>query len=340
LTEILQSAIKNKRLASFLLFLVLAIAFPLGAYLYISSNTKPPRLASCVNALTGTATPRAEVRALTSDVDGRIVVRDGDHYCLNGNGFKVDQGRVEPASASSWNRAQAADFWQENYHSGDNALDINARYPVVENIAIYNTGNVAFGDKAEYITVRNVYVQHAGDDSVESDNLVGATIDSILIDKTFTGLAWRLFNAPCVDNTPNNVVTLRNSIIRLFPQYGMYPGYKKQAIPGYGQVFKWEKDCQYATKLEVRNTIAVANQDGNATRNLNLEANGHLTVSDNNTLVWLGNKPYTGTIPPGWTVTNDPNVFIDAWHKWFADHPQLKKPEHGPDMNYNLRPLR
>lgn len=298
-----------------------------------------PPLPLCVDPLTGVPRSATDIVELSADISGRYVGKEPDNLCLYGNGHKVDQGRIEPADAHTWTRAESGDFWEDNYHSSDNAVDMRVRFPIVENIATYNTGQgVLFREQAEYFAIRDVYIQHAGDDGIESDDLVGGVIDDVLIDKSFSTIAWRLSSsAPCFDK-PNNVIKISNSILRVFPQYGVHPGHADSGkpIPGYSGIFKWEKDCKFATKLELRNTIIVANQNGAASSNLNLSADGNLTVSEGNIFVWLGDQPYTGTIPSGFTVTDDINVFIDAWHDWFARHPDIPKPSAEPDTNYDL----
>lgn len=84
-------AMKNKDRTYVLLLPVLAAA-SLAANLYISSKTKLPRSRSRVNALRGLRATGAQVPTLRADIHGRIVVDDEDGYCLNGNGFKLDQG--------------------------------------------------------------------------------------------------------------------------------------------------------------------------------------------------------------------------------------------------------
>jgi hypothetical protein len=299
------------------------------------------RRTPCVDPLTGVQRSASDTEKLTSDVFGRIVRSSPTNLCLYGNGHKVDQGHIEPADAYTWSRTESGNYWEDNYHSNDNAVDLSVGVPIVENIAMYNSGQgVMLRGSTQYFAVRDVYIQHAGDDGIESDFIVGGVIDDVLIDKSFSPIAWRMSSAPC-EPKANNVVKVSNSILRSFPQYGIYPNWASggEYIPGYATVFKWEKVCQYATKLELKNVIIVANQDGMSSDNLNLDANGNLIKSENNILVWLGKSPYTGKVPPGFTVTSDINVFVRAWHDWFRRHPDIQKPSAEPDLNYALPAL-
>ena len=112
-----------------------------------------------------------------------------------------------------------------------------------------------------------------------------------------------------------NTWTISNSLVRLQAMPTVYKG----DAAGHGGFFKWDDAAPVSPKLSISNTIFRADQDTNH-QDLDLP-DGYDVTCSNNTMVWLGDGPFPGSLPPCFTVTTDRSVWDAATQAWSVAHP-------------------
>ncbi len=106
------------------------------------------------------------------------------------------------------------------------------------------------------------------------------------------------------------------------------PTVYKGTAAGHGGFFKWDDSALLSPKLNISNTIFRADQDTNH-QDLNLPSGYDVTCS-NNTMVWLGEGPFPGSLPSCFTVTTDRSVWDAAARSWDLAHPGVVT---GPEIS-------
>ncbi|MBK5288278.1 MAG: hypothetical protein JJE46_07410 [Acidimicrobiia bacterium] len=85
------------------------------------------------------------------------------------------------------------------------------------------------------------------------------------------------------------------------------PKVHKGTVAGHGGFFKWDDRAPLSPKLNTSNSTFRADQDANH-QDLNLPTGYDVTCS-NNTMVWLGDGPFPGSLPSCFTVTTVRSVW-------------------------------
>lgn len=242
-----------------------------------------------------------------------FTVRSVDNLCLSGGVYSPGIADDEP----DW----------EKYHSSQGIYLQYGLAPHIENVAIIESGDgIRFSEGTDGWTLRNSYVQHAGDDTIENDFLYSGTIDDVLIDWAYAFISCRLDKAQRgAGYPPGGTVVVENSLVAMRPQVGAY-GYNNHG----GQIFKWEKYDKPGCKLKLRNNVFMVT-DGEFA-NLRLDPSDDpdvdyetLIESSGNTIVWLGVGDYPEAIPAGFTLTTDVSVWEAARTDWFDRHPRFEE---------------
>ncbi len=193
-----------------------------------------------------------------------------------------------------------------------------------------------------FYTVRDVYIQRAGDDAIENDWLTSGLIQHVLIDGASMALSPRASSSSehKLHGASANTWAVEDSVIRLVPQYATHKGRGRrdemgQPLPAHGGFFKWDGDPDLNVGLELRNNVFVAyHQPSSGSMLLDLgDVRGSPKVnaakSHDNVVVWLGRSAYPPeghTLPPWASCTRDIAIFRKARAKWFAQHPQFQDP--------------
>lgn len=196
----------------------------------------------------------------------------------------------------------------------------------VENIRVHNYGDgITFsrGDPSYSFHITGAYFSHIRDDCVQNDYMYSGLIEDSLFDGCYTAFSAQS-HASIEDNDGSqNVVDIRNSLIRLEPMEKVYND--KGLIPGHGPFFKWNNSDNKSPGLSLHDNIFRVDQLSNSINGLGIPE-GKLVSCSNNVAVWLGEGAYPDTLPetfdgtPCFTVTNDITIWEDAVQSWLERH--------------------
>src|SRR5213593_706779 len=154
---------------------------------------------------------------LTSD-NISIRLGGGSNTCFSG-GESI--GDLPPAT--SWSSALA------HYSVVPDGPNV-----IVENVRTFDRGDgVAFGKNVPNWTLRRAYIHYARDGCVENHFVFSGTVDDALLDGCFIGFASRPYTT--AQDGSNNVITIKNTLIRLQPMDGVFTG----SVPGHGGFYEW-----------------------------------------------------------------------------------------------------
>jgi len=196
----------------------------------------------------------------------------------------------------------------------------------VENLTVFNYGDaISFDVQPDSSwTIRNVYVKYSRDDCIENDFLNAGTIDSSFFDGCYDGVSAQEYTGT-PDGT-NNVITIRNTLIRLQSMDAVYSG----TVPNHNAFWKWSAK---GPSLALYNNVFRADgpsKEGNGARMYMAPPPGKLVDCENNVMVWLGSGSFPETLP---TTFNGKACFTlmtgaaglqfwkDAVAGWNAAHP-------------------
>ena len=241
--------------------------------------------------------------------------------------FPVD---LSAYNSTCWSGARIASLMDESsswrtYHSSAGMYVINSPNFMLEGVRIHNFGDgIRFtpGNNPNW-TLRGAWISHSHDDCVENDRLDSGTIEDSFFDGCYVGFSARPGNSfqdslAAAGGTSSHVEIIRNSLVRLQRQVGVYSG----PSPSSGGFFKVENDLtQINISWVLENNIFRA--DGpSGIGTLCLNQHGKFTAR-NNVLVWLGSGDFPCSLPSGWTLTRDQSVWDNAVADWKARHPNL-----------------
>ncbi len=288
------------------------------------------------------------------------VEADSDAVCLTSSGTPtepaiIDGGIVAPEDIetlnfSTWSESEAHDYWEEYYHTNTLRVrgDSNSLHflPVIEFVHIRNASDgislVQYdffmpsnpADDKRHFTIRDVYIQRAGDDAIENDWLASGLVQRVLIDGAFMGFGMRARSSDedSLLGASANTLAIEDSVVRLTPQYATYRGRGRvdepgSPLPAHVGFFKWDGDPELNLGLELRNNVFVAyHQPASGSISMDPEGRVDASKSSGNVVVWLGKSAYPHTLPAWATCTRDISVFKEARGKWFSEHPQFLDP--------------
>lgn len=239
-----------------------------------------------------------------------FTVRDAPYVCVSGGVYSPGIPDDEP----DW----------ELYHHSQGVYLRDAVSPVVERVTILESGDgVRFKENTQAWTFRDSYVQHAGDDAIENDQLYSGLVDDVLVDWAFVFLSCRLDTADRgAGYPPGGTVVVRDSLVALRPQVGAY-----SATNEGGRFFKWEKHDTPGCLLELRDNVFLVEAGEYASLYLDPSDDPDLDYeslihSSGNIIVWLGDGDYPAPLPAGFTLTRDIGVWHAARDAWFDRHPE------------------
>ncbi|HHY87784.1 MAG TPA: hypothetical protein GYA06_02520 [Chloroflexi bacterium] len=208
----------------------------------------------------------------------------------------------------------------------------------VENLRAHNYGDgISFsrGTPADSFHIRRVYLSHMRDDCIQNDYMYSGVIDDSLLDGCYTAISAQSAGASEGLDGSQNLVTVKNSLIRLEPMQQVYQN--RGLIPGHGSFFKWNRDDDHSPRLALHNNIFRADQPANNTGGLGIPE-GKLASCSNNIMVWLGEGPFPDPLPlmhngrTCFTITTDPAVWEQAVLDWLVRHPQTASQAPRPQM--------
>lgn len=230
-------------------------------------------------------------------------------------------------------------------------------YTTIENVTVGTTGDAfAFKHYTKGWTVRNAYVRHSGDDAIESDFFNNGVVDNVLVDWSYTGFSCRIGSTA---EPANATFTIKNSLLALRPQHGIYEESNADATlkpgPSHARLFKWNRDsgdyiAKHGCKLVLQDNVFLMR---NSAGHINPEEDTGVSRTElwdsfdpslcrNNLIIYLGdNSSYknqldseAARLPTGCfdvryktaTVTKDD--LISLWRQersaWFDRNPQFK----------------
>jgi hypothetical protein len=167
--------------------------------------------------------------------------------------------------------------------------------------------------------IRQSYFSYVRDDCVENDHVLPGLIEDSLFDGCYVAIAERPSSAIIASGYDgrNDVLTIRNTLIRLQPMPG--PDGYGASVRGHGPFFKWS---DRSTKLALHNNVFMAEQSSMGSgRNMGIP--GNLESCSNNVRVWLGAGNYPAPLPSCFTITRDRAVWDRAVANWKAQHPHV-----------------
>ena len=163
----------------------------------------------------------------------------------------------------------------------------------LENYRAFNQGKGISYDGAEDTDwrVRGIYVKYNRDDCVENDFLNSGTIDDSFFDGCYSGVSAQRYAASMGQDGHDNLVTMKNSLMRMQTMDAAYSG----AVPNGNPFWKWD---DLGPKLALYNNVfradAVARED-HAIRETMVPPN--LVDCSNNVMIWLGPGAFPYSYP-------------------------------------------
>jgi hypothetical protein len=211
------------------------------------------------------------------------------------------------------------------YMHSTTGLEVYADNTTIEGTRIHNYGDgidYNYGPFSNFI-IKGVHLSYIRDDCVQNDYLYSGLIEDSLFDGCYSAFSARTYTGqdPPAKDGSNNLWTIRNSLIRLEPMWGVYEN--RGLIPGHDGWFKWDSSG-ISPRLALHNNIFRVDQDAN---NVGLGIpSGKLESCSNNIVVWLGSGPYPDPLPttfknqPCFTITTDPSVWDNAVAAWLSNY--------------------
>ena len=182
----------------------------------------------------------------------------------NGSGLCVSGGTLKTDATDTSN-------WDNIFHGGRNFVSIlGSKGAKIERVAgdtagdALSIGSVRWvngqktapaSDHAENWALSHSYFRHTGDDILDNDMRAAGTIDNVLVDWTYVGIACRGYEYG-FRRVPGKM-TVKNTLFAMKPQASGYGG----ATNTYGFPFKWDEQSQLdanGTKPEHRKACPLA----------------------------------------------------------------------------------
>ena len=163
----------------------------------------------------------------------------------------------------------------------------------LENYRAFNQGKGVSYDGAEDTdwSVRGIYVKYNRDDCVENDFLNSGTIDDSFFDGCYSGVSAQRYAASMDQDGHDNLVTMKNSLMRMQTMDAAYSG----AVPNGNPFWKWD---DLGPKLALYNNVFRA--DARAREDLGIRETmvpPNLVDCSNNVMIWLGPGAFPYSYP-------------------------------------------
>jgi hypothetical protein len=203
-----------------------------------------------------------------------------------------------------------SDTWERMHDT--NALNVEDPHTTIVGVRVHNYGDaIDLDDAAADFIVRGVWLTQIRDDCIENDQYNTGLLEDSLLDGCYTALSARRNSSDSTTQGGDNLWTIRNSLIRMEPMETVYKG----TAPGNGKFWKWDKDG-VGVDMALHDNIWRADQPPTS-GDYSLPID-YLRSCSNNVMIWLGDGPFPGKLPPCFTITTDPTVWDDAvadWHR-------------------------
>ncbi len=163
----------------------------------------------------------------------------------------------------------------------------------LENYRAFNQGKGVSYDGAENTdwSVRRIYVKYNRDDCIENDFLNSGTIDDSFFDGCYSGVSAQRYAASMDQDGHDNLVTMKNSLMRMQTMDAAYSG----AVPNGNPFWKWD---DLGPKLALYNNVFRA--DARAREDLGIRETmvpPNLVDCSNNVMIWLGPGAFPYSYP-------------------------------------------
>src|SRR5438046_5361130 len=163
----------------------------------------------------------------------------------------------------------------------------------LEKYRAFNQGKGVSYDGAENTdwSVRGIYTKYIRDDCIENDFLNSGTIEGSLFDGWYSGVSAERYAAYMEQDGHDNLVTMKNSLMRMQTMDAAYSG----AVPNGNPFWKWD---DLGPKLALYNNVFRA--DARAREDLGIRETmvpPNLVDCSNNVMIWLGPGAFPYSYP-------------------------------------------
>jgi hypothetical protein len=197
---------------------------------------------------------------------------------------------------------------------------------VIENIRVHNYGDgiSVHGANSSHWTIRGSHFSFLRDDCIENDFMNSGLVEDSFYDGCYTGYSTRAFGRLPPRNGSENLVTIRNTLMRLQPMPTVYSG----TAPGHARFFKLDR-AGLSPRLALHDNIFRVDQF--PTRGKPRDGMFFIPPSDklascsNNIMVWLAPGDFPEPLPSCYRLTRDKAVWDTAVAKWLVAHPSVSR---------------
>ena len=172
-------------------------------------------------------------------------------------------------------------------------------------------------------TIRNVHVVYGRDDCIENDWYNTGLIDSSFFDGCYDVMSSLQDPGLDVPDGQANVVTIRNSLLRLQVMDGIYE--TREAIPRHEAFWKWS--ATRGPRLNLRNNVFFTDDSSVSSNHADMymaPPPGRLNECAGNIMIWEGNGPFPERLPSCFTLetgTRGVALWDSVVALWKARHP-------------------
>ena len=172
-------------------------------------------------------------------------------------------------------------------------------------------------------TIRNVHVVYGRDDCVENDWYNSGLIDSSFFDGCYDVMSSLEDRGLTVPTGRDNVVTIRNSLLRLQVMDGIYE--TREAPPRHEAFWKWS--VTRGPKLNLHGNVFFTDDSSVSSNHADMymaPPPGRLNECSDNIMIWEGNGPFPERLPGCFTLQTGQRG-LQLWDSvvavWHAHHP-------------------
>ena len=172
-------------------------------------------------------------------------------------------------------------------------------------------------------TIRNVHVVYGRDDCIENDWYNSGLIDSSFFDGCYDVMSSLQDPGLDVPDGRANIVTIRNSLLRLQVMDGIYE--TRRAPPRHEAFWKWS--ATRGPKLNLHDNVFFSDDSSVSSNHADMymaPPPGRLDECAGNIMIWEGNGPFPERLPACFTLVTGTRG-LEMWDSvvalWKARHP-------------------
>jgi len=172
-------------------------------------------------------------------------------------------------------------------------------------------------------TIRNVHVVYGRDDCIENDWYNSGLIDSSFFDGCYDVMSSLQDPGLDVPDGRANIVTIRNSLLRLQVMDGIYE--TRPAPPRHEAFWKWS--ATRGPKLNLHDNVFFSDDSSVSSNHADMymaPPPGRLDECAGNIMIWEGNGPFPERLPACFTLVTGTRG-LEMWDSvvalWKAHHP-------------------